>query len=466
MSKKCRVWWPKELESAKPSQSSKSQLLFGWFISCSAACLDVVVAFAYDEAFLSHHSDSKIEEAVHHANVGMPTTLQDKYRFTVLGRVLTCENTDSMCKFDMVDCDPIKPSKSESLSQNSESSYLTNCRKWRSSLHCSSWIQLEHNPHSSPANEGCRVPTLHHLHWNGKVCSQAELHVIVYETPRFGHHHFSVNTCNANYSNRPLRKPKWVERLYQKPQCIDLDTVILAVNCSTAANTCFDRDLTIQKSRHLLSVLNRPFNFIWRLWAAVVASISTFFYIILQLLHKLAMYGSKVWSCIALTDIFSSTWKNVQVRCFQILYWPIFLSETGIRSQACVQYAEKAALRRHSLWSSIAVDALLGNLVGYTLLLHSETFCKWISTFSDHFTNDVLRTGCVWLMGVPAGFKLNMELAGFLGIISLNAVQIWSTLSVSASYFCNYVVKAVALSGMLLGITIPAALITDRKSVV
>jgi len=64
MSEKCRVWWPKELASSKSSKSSSSSsslLLFGWFVSCSPYCLDVVVAFAYDEAFLSHHSDSAIE---------------------------------------------------------------------------------------------------------------------------------------------------------------------------------------------------------------------------------------------------------------------------------------------------------------------------------------------------------------------------------------------------------------------
>lgn len=290
-------------------------------------------------------------------------------------------------------------------------------------------------------------------------------YVIAYETPRFGRHHFTVNAYSSNCTSRPLKKPKWVEKLYQKHQSIDLDTVILAINCSAAVSTLFDRELGISRSSCLRSMLSRPINFIWRFWAAVAASISTALYIVLQLLYKLAVCGSKVWTCIALTDMLSNTWKNIQIRCFQILYWPIFLNDTGLRSEVCVEYAEKAALRRHSLWSSVVVDVLLGNLVGFALWTHSETICKWISALADHFTDDVLRTGCVWLMGVPAGFKLNMELAGFLGIISLNAIQIWSTLSASASYFCSYAVKAAGLSGMFLGITIPAALFTDMVAI-
>lgn len=183
MSKKCRVWWPKELASSKSSQSSSSStslLLFGWFVPCSPYCLDVVVAFAYDEAFISHHPDSAIEEAIRYANTGMPTTLQDKYRFAVLGCLLTCENTDNMCELSLVDSDPVTvqpPKNAEALSQNSQSSTVSNCRKWSSSLYSSSWILLENSARSYFRKENCQVPTLHRVHWNRKIFSEAELHV-------------------------------------------------------------------------------------------------------------------------------------------------------------------------------------------------------------------------------------------------------------------------------------------------
>jgi phosphatidylinositol glycan class Q protein len=129
-----------------------------------------------------------------------------------------------------------------------------------------------------------------------------------------------------------------------------------------------------------------------------------------------------------------------------------------------VEYKENAALRRHSMWSSLAVDLLLGILIGSALLLHAESVCLWILTFANGITNELLRSGCVWLMGAPAGFKLNTELAGVLGVISLNAIQIWPTLWILIDFLFIYFIKGLGLLGILFGATIPAALIIDMVS--
>jgi phosphatidylinositol glycan class Q protein len=130
------------------------------------------------------------------------------------------------------------------------------------------------------------------------------------------------------------------------------------------------------------------------------------------------------------------------------------------RSQSCVEYAEKAAMHRHSMWSSLVVDILLGNLVGWSLLYHEESIClsglnfiHWFATF--------LRSGCVWLMGNPAGFKLNAELAGVLGMLSLNAIQVWSTLWIFVGFIFNYIIRGLSLLGILCGFTVPASLFVD-----
>ncbi|KAL8548579.1 hypothetical protein ACS0TY_007755 [Phlomoides rotata] len=65
------------------------------------------------------------------------------------------------------------------------------------------------------------------------------------------------------------------------------------------------------------------------------------------------------------------------------------------------------------LWSSIVVDILLGNILGIALWFVVEPAHIWVSNFAHDFTNDWLCTGCVWLMGNPAGFKLNTELVLF-----------------------------------------------------
>lgn len=126
-----------------------------------------------------------------------------------------------------------------------------------------------------------------------------------------------------------------------------------------------------------------------------------------------------------------------------------------------MEYAEKAALLRHSMWSSFAVDLLFGNLLGLLLLYNADSACLWVSTFASDITNELLRSGCVWLMGVPAGFKLNTELAGVLGMVSLNVIQIWSTLWIFVGFLFIYFIKGLALLGILFGATILAALIID-----
>lgn len=113
------------------------------------------------------------------------------------------------------------------------------------------------------------------------------------------------------------------------------------------------------------------------------------------------------------------------------------------------------------MWSSLAADVLLGNLIGFTMWSHAESVSLWILNFADGVTNELLRSGCVWLMGVPAGFKLNTELAGVIGMLSLNVIQIWSTLWVFVGFHFVFFIKALAILGIVFGATIPAALVVD-----
>ncbi|CAA2969042.1 N-acetylglucosaminyl-phosphatidylinositol biosynthetic gpi1-like [Olea europaea subsp. europaea] len=197
------------------------------------------------------------------------------------------------------------------------------------------------------------------------------------------------------------------------------------MNSATATRMFFQRNLHAKRSASLFCILRLFSTFAWKLFATSVASLATFFYIILQFLHVLYSSVSQSFIYITLENVFSNTRKNIQIRCFQLSYWPIFLQDLVIRSRPCVEFAEKAALHRHSMWSSIVVDVLIGNLLGLALWFQAERACQWVSNFANDITDYWLRTGCVWLMGNPAGFKLNAELAGILGVISLNAMQIW-----------------------------------------
>ncbi|TXG55787.1 hypothetical protein EZV62_017100 [Acer yangbiense] len=411
MRRQCRIWWPKQLSLTEPSSCS---FLFGWFVSCAPNSFDLVVAFACDEAALCR-CQSSLKGILSETNGSMSAYLQDKSMFSLLGQCAAYPSgNDQLLKIKTEDDDQRKSCNHgtacawnmQDMSRERNEQWSCGCYKVNGSLEkhrrtaaeSNHWIQMICDSHRIYGRNINWIPKLHHIHWNGKIVSQCDVHVVIYDAPRYGTHHFSVRSWNSSKQVRPLlKKPKWVTELQQKQPLNDLDAVILATNSATASKIIFERRLDSKRFCSKFSLI--------------------------------CMYSSRLWS------------------------------------QSCVEYAEKAALHKHSMWSSLVVDILLGNLIGSTLLVHSESVCLCVMNFANDSTNE-LRSGCVWLMGVPAGFKLNTELAEVLGMISLNAIQIWSTLWIIVGSLSIYLVKGLAIFGILFGITVPAALVIDMIAIV
>ncbi|XP_077238347.1 N-acetylglucosaminyl transferase component family protein / Gpi1 family protein isoform X2 [Tasmannia lanceolata] len=498
MKGKCRIWWPKHLLSREPNSTL---LLFGWCIRPSHASVDIVVAIA---APLDHISlplfQSDLQGILHYTHGKMPIFLQDHSTFSILGHCAadcSCESwkmdsqsnglvsetlnqrlpsigIEEVASTKATYYGGINPQHGQKLFGGAASA--KNCRKCncsclkldgfleadgQSSIRTGNWIHLIPESPGFVSKEIRWLPRLNHMHCDGWQFSIFDVHVIIYEQPTFGVHHFSFISWNSSQQvETPFKRPKWIDELHQKQPLSDLDTVFLALNSATAAKIFFEKH-TVPKSSYQFRAISMLSAMIWHALAMFVASFFTLFYIILQFCYRLLSYGSESFVYMMLTKIFIHTWKNVRIRICQILYWPIFLKSSSFRSESSVEYAHKAALAKHSIWSSIVVDVLLGNIVGLTLLVHAEVVCLWVLHLAGDITNSLLRSGCVWLMGVPAGFKLNTELAEILGMMSLNAIQIWSTLWFFMGSLFQYFIEGLALSGIILGVTIPAALCID-----
>lgn len=184
-------------------------------------------------------------------------------------------------------------------------------------------------------------------------------YVVVYETPAFGSHHFSpIFRSSSQELKTTIKKPKWVTELQQNALQNDLvklflmlfcafglcvycliyclalqmqDTVILMINCAAAAKMFFDRHLVHKTSSFQYPKLCMLVSSTCQLVAMCVASFSTLFFIILQLLFTFISYASQSWIYFTLEKVFGHTWKNMRVRCCQILYWPVFLQHNGFR---------------------------------------------------------------------------------------------------------------------------------------
>ncbi|KAL8467574.1 hypothetical protein ACS0TY_030992 [Phlomoides rotata] len=456
----CRLWWPSNLFSQTPPNSS---FLFGWFLpSSGTSSFDVVVAFASDELNLSSSLNSGLDllEILQEANKNMPALLQDKCNISLLGYF----EADFSGNRELIKCGNDRNNYMNSTSDQHLNTCMHNNGSWscgcprhdglveqsRLAALRNMWIKLVYSLSDPTDGRVLIIPKLDHLHLNHETIALLDLHVY---------------NCISNTAESPCKKPKWFNDLHQRDAHLNLDTVIQAINSADAAQVLFDGHHHAE-SGVLLPIVQMFSTFAWKLSAVSVASLSTAIYIVLQSSCILYNWLSCTSIDLLFTKAFSNTLKNIHFRCCQLLYWPVFLQDQGIRYWSCVEFAEKATFLRHTLWSSIVVDILLGNILGIALWFVAEPARIWVSNFAHDFTNDWLRTGCVWLMGNPAGFKLNTELAGVLGMVSLNAIQIWSTLWAFMGFLLTRITKGLALCGIIFGLTSAAALITDMISLV
>ncbi|KAK1275440.1 hypothetical protein QJS04_geneDACA004020 [Acorus gramineus] len=473
-SSKCRIWWPKNLSSSSldPSQPS---ILFGWFIGP----LDVVVAFSVHSSKLHlFSSQADLQEIVHRANGEMPFSLQDRSTFSILGQhVVSYSNGSLETMAGQSDDDTSGNSDGKFLYPGTEKhgnwdcgcetlcGILEPCRQ--SCIGNTGWIQLTSvTLQGLSHSDAFWIPKLHHVHHRGRILQVRDVHLILYDLPTYGVHHYSLSSWGS--SDRPelfSRRPNWFDELQQKQSLPNMEVVIMALNSASIAVLFFKRHRGLKYSAHQLLNISMLMGFARRSVAIFVATISTLFYIVLQLCHRILSYGllSSFYSMLA--KLFRHTWKNLHIRSCQLLYWPILLQGSGLRSKGSVGFAHRSTRHRHSIWSSIVVDILLGNIMGLALLVHAEAVLFWISAFAYNVTDNLLRSGCVWLMGDPAGFKLNTELARVLGMISLTAIQIWSTLWFCFGFLFPYFIKGLAILGIAFGLTLPAALCIDMLKI-
>ncbi|KAF3787347.1 Phosphatidylinositol N-acetylglucosaminyltransferase subunit q [Nymphaea thermarum] len=418
----CRLWWPSYL-AARPLPESDF-LLFGWFLPPSSASNDLVDVVVATTASLPQLSPSQLEANLDNVNGATTSLLQEHSKFSILGHYLAdysniVQKTTASASANEQNvteegaCLEATQTPSGSVTSGSSCPYCSHVME--SCLdHClqhfvgqSCWIQLCNDNHRLSTKKLSWVPQLHHMHWNGLllICN---FHVIIYEQPVYGVHHYSLNSwclleqarTQASFASN-IKKPKWVQKLEQKGPSPTL------------------------------------------------------------ICHKIMKYWLLSPLCMILSKLFRHTWKNVHIRSCQLVYWPIYLRGSGIRHQACVEYAHKDAVRKHSMWLSIILDVILGNIFGLSLLCHLDAVCTWYSLLVHNVTNNILRSGCVWLMGVPAGFKLNTELAEMLGVISLNVIQVWSTFWFFMRPFLRCFAIGLSISGILFGMTVAEALCLD-----
>lgn len=131
----------------------------------------------------------------------------------------------------------------------------------------------------------------------------------------------------------------------------------------------------------------------------------------------------------ALKDI-SATAQQIEIRLQQFCYWPMqYLTlRQRKRNWASVTTSHPDYIRFYnSLWL-VANDVIIGIAVGSYIIEHADWVALQISTLLRTYTVEALQRSISWLMGWPAGLKLNGELAAFLGDLFLWVIEYWSSM--------------------------------------
>ncbi|XP_020272583.1 uncharacterized protein LOC109847759 isoform X4 [Asparagus officinalis] len=412
--KQCRIWWPMHLSSQEPSSDL---LLFGWCFHSSRS-LDVVIAHATSAAEMISpalgQQRLELQEFLHSINLKMPIPLQEASSFCMLGQctvrsrkgdVVTMQNHQGDLAWKgkqfhgSVENGVTRTISSEDGNENTFSAASCMENHKRRSCGCQilnpsvepyreilgNWIQLLVSCQRISCKNSRWTPEFHHMHQSDLSWSNCDVHLIFYELPTYGRHHFSVRTWGyCKQAVMPSKTPNWFNELHKRSAAPNLEAVVWALNCASAAMVTLKGISTTTGPAINFDIISRLLSMLWYVLAVLVASMSMVMYVVLQLFHGFLKFGA------------------------------------------------------HTFFSIIP---------------------------QKNITDNLLCSGCVWLMGIPAGFKLNRELAELLGMVSLNAIQIFSTLWFFLGFFWWHFIKGLALSGIILGLTVPAALCIDMLKV-
>jgi phosphatidylinositol N-acetylglucosaminyltransferase subunit Q len=203
---------------------------------------------------------------------------------------------------------------------------------------------------------------------------------------------------------------------------------------------------------YLLPVLRRAFIFVLICHRAVAE-------LLLQLLEWRPRPGSP-----ALKDV-SATAQQVEIRLQQFCYWPMQYVKLRLRKNdwESVTTSHPDYIRFYnSLWL-VANDVIIGIALGSYIIENAGRVADQISLLLQRYTVEALHDSIEWLMGWPAGLKLNKELALFLGDLFLWVIEYWTSCIDLLQPILPQIVLFIGFSSFA-GASMPISLFSDLLS--
>ncbi|KAM3484840.1 hypothetical protein MY8738_001742 [Beauveria namnaoensis] len=166
----------------------------------------------------------------------------------------------------------------------------------------------------------------------------------------------------------------------------------------------------------------------------------------------------------ALKDV-SATAQQIEIRLLQFCYWPMQYITLRQRKMdwASVNTSHPDYIRFYnSLWL-VANDVIIGIAIGSYIIENADWVSAKVNDLLRVYTVDALQSSISWLMGWPAGLKLNGELASFLGALFLWVITYWSNCIDALAPALPKLVWFIGFSSFA-GASMPLAMLSDLLS--
>ncbi|EFX00961.1 n-acetylglucosaminyl transferase component GPI1 [Grosmannia clavigera kw1407] len=162
----------------------------------------------------------------------------------------------------------------------------------------------------------------------------------------------------------------------------------------------------------------------------------------------------------------SATAQQVEIRLLQFCYWPMQYVTLRQRKNdwESVTTSHPDYIRFYnSLWL-VANDVIIGIALGSYIIDNAGWVAEQISNLLSTYTVEALQRSISWLMGWPAGLKLNGELAAFLGDLFLWVIDYWANCIEALRPALPQIIWFIGFSSFA-GASMPIALFSDLLSI-
>jgi hypothetical protein len=98
--------------------------------------------------------------------------------------------------------------------------------------------------------------------------------------------------------------------------------------------------------------------------------------------------------------------------------------------------------------ANLVLDVFLGVASGWLMLKHQQLIHEQCLSVARYLSQALIPAWIKWLMGWPAGLKLNSNLSKFLGDLFLWLLEIWTGLTQEAAPMLSLGIRATAMAGI------------------